>query len=91
MSFSKIRIQKSNRGIGIWQRCGQGYLSDLSFKDIDIQTQFMPMPQFWGSGDPLVVTSIPTDAASLKSGLRCVRMLSSSVLCVSFVIVRLKR
>lgn len=34
-------------------------MSNLTFNNIAIETNYMAMPQFWGSADPIVVTSIP--------------------------------
>ena len=47
--FEDIRIVKSNRGIGVWQRDGNGTMSDITFNNIEIETNYMIMPQFWGS------------------------------------------
>ncbi len=70
MLFEDVRIVRSNRGIGVWQRVGNGTLDGLVFRNISIETNYVPMPQFWGSGDPIVVTSIPSDDASAQAGLK---------------------
>lgn len=60
LKFDNIRITQSNRGIGVWQRDGNGTLTDVSFSNVNIETHRVPMAEFWGSGEPLVVTSIPS-------------------------------
>jgi polygalacturonase len=68
-----IRILRTNRGIGVWQRNGNGTLQDLVFRDITIQTQIQWQPNFWGSGEPIVVTSFPSDDKSSVVGLKGIR------------------
>ena len=70
MVFQDVRIVKSNRGIGVWQRVGNGSLHGLRFNNFSIDTQYMPMPQFWGSAEAIVVTSIPADGAAAAQGLK---------------------
>jgi len=45
-------------------------MSNLTFNNIAIETNYMAMPQFWGSADPIVVTSIPNGDLSAKVGLK---------------------
>ena len=56
-----VTIRRTNRAIGIWQRNGNGTLRDLVFRNFDIETQLQYQPNFWGLGEPLVVTSIPDE------------------------------
>eukprot|EP00039_Didymoeca_costata_P003212 m.66063 g.66063 ORF g.66063 m.66063 type:complete len:537 (+) comp11781_c0_seq4:144-1754(+) len=65
-----VTIRESNRGIGIWQRDGNGTLGNIHVKNVDIETQFVPMPQFWGSAEPLIVTSIPDGEPWVSVGLK---------------------
>ncbi len=58
---------------GVWQRNGNGTLRDLVFRNVAIETQFATPLDFWGSGEPIVVTSVPSDAASARAGLRGIR------------------
>ena len=70
-----MRIRDSNRGIGIWQRSGerasssgQGRISDIVIRNVDSVTRFDSKPQFWGSGEPFVLTVLP------RNGDCCVGM-----------------
>ena len=56
--FEDIRIVKSNRGIGVWQRDGNGTMSDITFNNIEIETNYMIMPQFWGSAGSYTLINI---------------------------------
>ena len=44
----QVRIRRTNRGIGVWQRNGNGSLRDLLFRDVTMETQLMWQPNFWG-------------------------------------------
>lgn len=67
-----ISIYRSNRGIGIWQRRSGpsgGRMGNFSFTDVTIETRYMNSGNWWGSGEALVVTSVPEDAAQMAIGL----------------------
>lgn len=63
-----VRIVDSNRGIGIWQRSGErnnsradgrGAIRDVVVRNVVSETRFDSKPQFWGSGEALVITVAP--------------------------------
>ena len=64
-----VTIIDSNRGIGIWQRSGErrnspasagrGAIRDVLIRNVVIRTRFDSKPQFWGSGEPFVLTVAP--------------------------------
>jgi len=61
-----VRISDTNRGIGIWQRSGerdvpggQGRIRDIVIRNVHSVTRFDSKPQFWGSGEPFVLTVLP--------------------------------
>lgn len=69
---SKVTIRNSNRGVGVWQRVAGpsgGAISNLTFRDMDIETQYMDSPNWWGSGEALVVTTVPENPAQAVHGL----------------------
>ena len=72
IEVDNVTIYASNRGIGVWQRRSGpsgGYMGNLSFRNLRIETRYMDSPNWWGSGEALVVTSVPEDAAQLATGL----------------------
>ena len=67
-----VTIRASNRGVGVWQRVAGpsgGALSNLSFIGLDIETRYMDAPNWWGSGEALVVTTVPENPAQAARGL----------------------
>lgn len=64
-----LNIHDTNRGIGLWQRVGNGSFHDIRISNVKIETKFMTAPQFWGSAEALVITTIPADSTSLRRGL----------------------
>ena len=67
-----VVVRDSNRGIGVWQRVAGpsgGRMSNLSFRNADIETRYMFGTAWWGSGEALVVTTVPENAAQAKTGL----------------------
>lgn len=67
-----VSISASNRGIGVWQRVAGpsgGRMSNLSFSNVRIETRFMNSGAWWGSGEALVVTSVPENPAQVATGL----------------------
>jgi hypothetical protein len=69
---SAITIRGSNRGVGVWQRVAGpsgGAISNLTFRDMVIETRYMDSPNWWGSGEALVVTTVPENPAQAAKGL----------------------
>lgn len=65
-------ITSSNRGVGVWQRVAGpsgGAMSNLVFSNLHIQAGFVWSSNYWGSGEALVVTSVPEDAGQEARGL----------------------
>jgi polygalacturonase len=63
-----VKIVDTNRGIGIWQRSGDrngsntsghGSIRDIVIRNVESTTRFDSKPQFWGSGEPFVITVLP--------------------------------
>lgn len=72
VEVDNIRIVDSNRGIGVWQRTGDrassgggslghGAIRDVVFSNILSTTRFDSKPEFWGSGEPFVLTVLPVN------------------------------
>ena len=66
IEINGVRIRDTNRGIGIWQRSGErrsmsgkGRIRDILIRNVDSVTRFDSKPQFWGSGEPFVLTVLP--------------------------------
>lgn len=66
----------TNRGIGIWQRVGNparrdggGWISDISISNVNISAHYMFGSGWWGSGEALVITSVPETPAQAVVGL----------------------
>jgi hypothetical protein len=55
--FDNIRIDDSNRGIGIFQR-RKGNISNMLFSNIIINTRLYP-GQWWGHGEPIHISALP--------------------------------
>lgn len=66
--IDSVVIRNTNRGIGIWQRLGIGKLANIYVSNIDLETSYQA-PNWWGSGEPIVVTSVPENRIWLKHGL----------------------
>jgi hypothetical protein len=60
--IDNVRIEDSNRAIGIWQRSGTRSTSirDIVIQNVQSVTRFDSKPQFWGSAEPLAVTVVPS-------------------------------
>lgn len=72
IDIQNTTIHNSNRGIGIWQRISGpsgGWMGNISVRNASIQTYFMKGEGWWGSGEALVVTSVPETAAQAAVGL----------------------
>ncbi len=52
--FEQVRIEKSNRALGIFSRDG-GVVEDVRFSNIDVDCHETP-DGFWGSGEALTIT-----------------------------------
>ena len=70
ISLANVTITETNRGIDILQRSGNGSFTNVTFTDMDIQTQFMTEPQFWGSGEPIVMSTAPGTEDAHAHGLK---------------------
>lgn len=69
MQFEDITIWNSSRGIGFQQRTGSGTIRNITFKNINIQTLFPTGSNWWGSGEPIWMTTIPeTEAHDALTG-----------------------
>jgi hypothetical protein len=69
---TNVTIYASNRGIGVWQRVAGpsgGAMRNLSFTDVTIETRWADSSNWWGSGEALVVTTIPENPAQMATGL----------------------
>ena len=67
-----VRIYNSNRGVGVWQRVAGpsgGFMGNLTFRNIDIETRYADSSNWWGSGEALVVTTVPENPAQAQRGL----------------------
>ena len=72
VSADGVRIYNSNRGVGVWQRVAGpsgGRMANLSFANLVIETRYMDSKNWWGSGEAIVVTSVPENAAQIATGL----------------------
>lgn len=72
IAISDVTIVDSNRGIGIWQRVAGpsgGWMGNISVQRATIATRFMFGSAWWGSGEGIVVTSVPENAAQAATGL----------------------
>lgn len=67
-----VTIYDSNRGIGVWQRVAGpsgGRMANLTFSNIAITTRYANSGNWWGSGEALVVTTVPENPAQMATGL----------------------
>lgn len=67
-----VTIYDSNRGVGIWQRVAGpsgGWMGDIVVRNARIETRFAFGTAWWGSGEAIVVTSVPENAAQAAVGL----------------------
>jgi hypothetical protein len=55
--FNNIRIYRSNRGIGIFQR-RKGNMENMLFSNMIIDTRLYP-GQWWGHGEPIHISALP--------------------------------
>jgi hypothetical protein len=72
VAVSDVTIYASNRGIGVWQRVAGpsgGWMGNLSFTRVSIEARYEDSPAWWGSGEALVVTSVPENPAQVATGL----------------------
>ena len=72
VSADGVRIYDSNRGVGVWQRVAGpsgGRMANLSFANLVIETRYRDSKNWWGSGEAIVVTSVPENAAQMATGL----------------------
>ncbi len=60
--ISNCTISRSNRGLGIMMRDG-GVISDVLFSNITVETRFFEPKTWWGSAEPIHITSF-----SMKKG-----------------------
>lgn len=58
MVFEDIEIWGSSRGIGFQQRTGGGNMYNLTFRNISIETIYPTGMNWWGSGEPIWITSV---------------------------------
>ena len=71
-SPSSSRRYNSNRGIGIWQRVAGpsgGAIANIIVRNARISTRYMFGSPWWGSGEAIVVTSIPDNPEQMAAGL----------------------
>ena len=57
ITFRKIRITDSNRGICVAPRWGASSLSDFLFEDMTIETRYFGL-DWWGTGEPIHITGL---------------------------------
>lgn len=57
VTFRRIRITDSNRGICVAPRWGSSSLSDFLFEDMTIETRFFGL-DWWGTGEPIHITGL---------------------------------
>ena len=57
INISNIKILDSNRGISLMLRDG-GNVSNVKFKDIDIETHLVDPNAFWGKGEAIAITNV---------------------------------
>ena len=77
-----VRIVDSNRGIGILERSGQrnssrGRVRDILIRNVESTTRFDSKPNFWGSGEPFVITVLPRNG-DCCSGVQNITLLNVS-------------
>merc|ERR1719161_359426 len=63
MFFRNIQIWDSSRGIGFQQRSGGGSIYNVAFENITIETLYPTGKNWWGSGEPIWITSIRQSSA----------------------------
>jgi hypothetical protein len=54
-----VTIHGSNRGVGFQQRAGCGSMRDMLFENLTIDTSYPTGANWWGSGEPIWLTSVP--------------------------------
>lgn len=72
VAVSNVNIYRSNRGIGVWQRVAGpsgGFMGRFSFTNVSIETKYMDSTNWWGSGEAIVVTSVPSNPSQMATGL----------------------
>ena len=58
MVIEDIRILGSSRGLGIQQRTGAGTISNITFRNIQIETAYPTGDNWWGSGEGIWITNV---------------------------------
>lgn len=57
------KIEKSNRGIAFQLR-DEGNIENIRFENIDIQTRMFSPIEWWGKGEPIVITAVKRKESS---------------------------
>ncbi|GIL94141.1 hypothetical protein Vretimale_311 [Volvox reticuliferus] len=57
ITFSHLKILKSNRGLAIQLR-DHGNIHDVAFRNIEVATRRYP-GRWWGGGEPIYITALP--------------------------------
>ena len=73
-----VVIRDTNRAIGIWQRTGHGAIRDVTMRNIDIVTRYDSKPEFWGSAEPLFVSTMPAMASALVRNITFEHVVATS-------------
>lgn len=55
--FENITIEDSNRGVAFQLR-DEGRISDVSFSDLRISTHHFSPVEWWGKGEPVIITAV---------------------------------
>jgi len=64
VTVASVRIVDSSRGIGFQQRAGSGDMHGVRFEDVSIDaTRYPTGANWWGSGEPIWITSVPQNAS----------------------------
>ena len=69
LTFSNIRIVDSSRGLGFQQRSGSGVWHAIAFENVTIDaTRYPTGSNWWGSGEPIWMTSVAQSADAPLTG-----------------------
>ncbi len=62
-----LKIANTNRGIAIMPRWGTGKIYNVTFQNIEMQTQYFSIP-WWGSAEPIYITNINASSTHWWNG-----------------------
>jgi hypothetical protein len=68
--FENITVFDSNRGICFQQRSGSGWFQNVVFKDINIETRYVTGTNWWGSGEPIWLSTLADKTGNLSGSIR---------------------